>query len=561
VSDELHWATLWEAIADAIPDEEAIVHGDRRTTWRAMDDRASRLAGAMLAAGLQPRAKVAQYLYNSAEYVESWFATLKIRGVPVNVNYRYVAEELRYLLENSDAEALIFHTSLADRVAEVLPTVPGVKLAVAVDDSGDVSVTKTVDRTQPYEDVIAAASPAPRIERSVDDRVMTYTGGTTGMPKGVMGRIGRGVAGLFAAVPPLVGPSVATSIDDAVRLARLLRANDTPIRSLPACPLMHGTGMVIGMQTGLLLGGTVVLLDNNRHFDAVELWDIVERERVTLVAVVGDPFARPMLQALDQARVDGRTWDLTGLRFISSSGAMFSHEVRAGLVDHLPAVTIFDYISSTEGLMGTAVSRAGDVAPTGRFRPVPGVKVFTEDDRPVAPGSGERGIVGLTVGVPDGYYKDAAKSARTFREVDGVRYSFPGDWAMVEADGSISLLGRGSQCINTGGEKVFPEEVEEALKRHPAVDDCLVVGLPDERFGQRVAAVVSRASQSGAGAAGADVTPDDVLGASRSALAGYKVPRHLLFVDRVPRSPSGKADYPAARQLLLDQIAEGVAQP
>lgn len=256
---------------------------------------------------------------------------------------------------------------------------------------------------------------------------------------------------------------------------------------------------------------------------------------------MGDAFARPMLRSLREAPAG--TWDLSSLLLILSSGAMFSAEVRTGLIEQLPQLMIIDYIAATEGLMGVGISVAGAVAPTGRFMPGPGVKVLTEDGREVTPGSGETGMVAVAGTVPDGYYKDEAKSAATFRIVDGVRYSVPGDWATVDSDGSITLLGRGSQCINTGGEKVYPEEVEEAVKRHPDVDDCLVFGLPDERFGQRIAAVASLVP-------GASVSADELLDAVRSSLAGYKVPRDLEIVDRVPRAPNGKADYPGARELF-----------
>jgi 3-oxocholest-4-en-26-oate---CoA ligase len=258
--------------------------------------------------------------------------------------------------------------------------------------------------------------------------------------------------------------------------------------------------------------------------------------------IVGDPFARPMLHALRHAVDDGRPYDASSLRIIGSSGAMFSEEVRAGLLELLPQVFILDYISSSEGQMGLAVSLAGTVVPTARFTPSTGVKVFSEDDTEVRPGSGERGVVALSVGVPEGYFHDEAKSAATFRVVDGVRYSFPGDWATVESDGNITLLGRGSQCINTGGEKVFPQEVEEAVKCHPAVEDCLVFALPDERFGQRVAAVVSLAP-------GAAVEVADIVADAGRRLSSFKLPKTMTVVAVVPRAANGKADYDAARAM------------
>ncbi len=537
---ELHWATLWESLADALPDADAVVQGERRRTWGELDQRAARLAGAFAAAGIAPGARVAQFLFNSVEFVESWYGALKVRGVPVNVNYRYLDTELLYLLDNSDAEVLVFHSSLGDRVARIRGRATKLKLLVEVDDGSPGQVPGAVA----YEDLVVRSEPMSRIERPAEDPSVIYTGGTTGMPKGVMGRVGRGVAALLTAVPSTVGQAPVTTIADATAMAKRLRDTGDHIVSLPACPLMHATGLVIGMQTAMLLGGTVVLLDQ-RRFDPAELWQAVERERVNLLVVVGDPFARPMLQALDEAPSH---WDLSSVRFISSSGAMFSAEVKAGLLGHLPTATVLDYISSTEGLMGVSISRHDDIAATGRFMPVPGVKVFDTDDRPVEAGSGQEGAVALANGVPDAYYKDEVKSAATFREIDGVRYSFPGDFATIDTDGSLVLLGRGSQCINTGGEKVFPEEVEEVLKRDPSIEDCLVFGVPDERFGQRVVAVASPAP-------GTEPDLAAVLDQARTELSSYKLPRRLELLDAVPRTPAGKADYPTAKQLFVERTS------
>ena len=307
---------------------------------------------------------------------------------------------------------------------------------------------------------------------------------------------------------------------------------------------MHGTGCWLGMMVPQMLGGTAVLLAQ-RSRDPVELWSPVARERVSLVVVVGDPFAKPLLRALD----DGpERWDVSCLRLMVSSGAMFSLEVKQGLLRHIPDLVIADVLGSTEGGMGQSLVRAGTSAETAKFKLNPAVKVFTDDGREARPGSGEIGLVANGGMVPLGYYKDPGKSARTFREVNGVRYSFPGDMATVEADGSITLLGRGSNCINTGGEKVFPEEVEEALKMHPAVEDALVFGVPDERFGQRVVGVASLV-------AGTTMAPDAIVADARQRLASYKLPKRLVVVARVPRAPNGKPDYAAAKRLFEDFTA------
>jgi fatty-acyl-CoA synthase len=380
---------------------------------------------------------------------------------------------------------------------------------------------------------------------------MLYTGGTTGLPKGVVSRTGPHVASIIAAVAPLLGVDPSVDIEQVPAIAARTVADQAQIVSLPACPLMHGTGLGIGVIPPMAYGGCVVLL-TGRRFEADELWSTVAAERVTWTVIVGDPFARPMWHSLRTAQADGRPYDTSSLRVIGSSGATFSAEVRTGLLELLPAILILDYISSSEGQMGLAVSAAGHVVPTASFTPSDGVKVFTEDDRPVEPGSGERGLVALSVGVPEGYFGDEAKSAATFRVVDGVRYSFPGDWATVAADGTIALLGRGSQCITTGGEKVFPQEVEEAIKCHAAVEDCLVFGRPDERFGQRVTAIVSLVS--GVAADPAEMMAEMMAEAGRR-LSSYKLPRDMAVVAVVPRAANGKADYPAARA-LYEETAE-----
>ncbi len=540
---ERHFATVWESVADVVGDQVAIVQGDLRRTWQDFEDRAARLAAAFTDAGLEPGATVAEYLFNSPEYLETYFGALKMRAVPVNVNYRYLDEELLYLLDNSDSQVLVFHSSLADRVTRVRERATKVRLWVQVTDDESALVEGAIG----YETLLAAHEPAPRIERSPQDITMTYTGGTTGMPKGVMSPIGPGVDGVLTASPPIVGEAPVTDPAAVAPLAARFVAEGRRMVGLPACPLMHATGLTIGALPSLTFGGTIVLLAG-RGLDVDEVWDAVEQERVLSLTVVGDAFSRPLLRGLDQDRASGRERDLTSLLVILSSGAMFSTEIKAGLHDHIPGGLILDFIAATEGTMGISYSSKDRPAETGHFTPSPGVKVFTATDTEVAPGSGESGVVGVAGPTAVGYFKDAAKSEATFRVIDGVRYSFPGDWATVAADGSLTLLGRGSQCINTGGEKVFPEEVEEAIKRHPAVEDSLVFGVADERFGQRVVAVVSAADSASATA----LDGGAVVESLRAQLSSYKLPREIVVVATVPRAPNGKADYSAAKRLFTE---------
>jgi fatty-acyl-CoA synthase len=538
---ELHYATLWESIADAIGDREAVVTGTLRRTWSEYEDRASRLAAAFAGAGLGRDSKIGLYLWNSNEYMEAQFAGMKLRGVPININYRYLDDELFYMLDNSDAEALVFHTSLGDRVERVKGRFPRVKLWIEVDDGGP-----SLPGALAYEEVIAGHDPAPRITRSPDDIYMLYTGGTTGMPKGVMYDMG-GILQAFIAIGfPIVGLGL-PEVDAIPALTAGLWDEGRNITSIPACPLMHGTGQWLGAMIPHCAGARVVML-TERSFDGRELWQVAERERATQLVIVGDAFAKPMLRALDEAKAEGRAHDLSSVKLLVSSGVMWTAEVKSQLLDWHEFVLI-DAMGSSEGSMGSQITTRGNIGQTARFTKNPTTRVFTEDGREVEPGSGEAGMVASGGMVPIGYYKDEAKSAATFRTIDGVRYSFPGDWAIVEADGSITLLGRGSNCINTAGEKVYPEEVEEAVKEHPDVIDCLVVGVDDEKFGQRVTGVASLR-------AGSDADGEALRRFTRSKLAGYKVPKQLFVVDEVRRAENGKADYKWARKAVEEALAQ-----
>jgi fatty-acyl-CoA synthase len=536
---------IWEAIADAVPDQAAVVQGERRVSWGDYEQRAARMAQALLDVGLGIGAKVGMYLYNSPEYCETNFAAFKIRAVPINVNYRYLDDELRYLLDNADVEALVFHTSLADRVARVAPDLDGVRLLIEVDDGPAPDGTAHVDGAVAYEAVIADTAPAARTEVSDDDVYIFYTGGTTGMPKGVMYPTGEFTEFFLRSYPPMIG---LPPVEDAGALpatARRMFAAGTPLVAMSGPPLMHGTGCWLGMMVPHLFGGTAVLQEG-RGLDAAEVWNAVEREGVQHLIVVGDAFAKPLLRALDDQPA---RWDLSSLRLMISSGAMFSADVKHGLIGHLPALAIADVLGATEGGMGTSVTTK-DTPPTetAKFSLNATAKVFRDDGTEVVPGSGDIGVVANGGMVPIGYYKDPEKSARTFRVVDGVRYSFPGDMATIAADGTLVLFGRGSNCINTGGEKVYPEEVEEALKGHPAVEDALVFGVPDDRFGQRVVGIASPSP-------GRSTTAEEIIAGARQRLSSYKLPKALRIVTTIPRAPNGKADYKRARELFADAEA------
>ncbi len=539
---ELHFATVWEAITDEIGDTTAVVHGEVRRSWSEFDARSACLASAFVGAGLGPDSKIGLYLYNGNEYLEAQYAAFKMRGVAVNVNYRYLDDELWYLLDNSDAEALVFHSSLGERVARVIDRLPKLKLLIEVDD-GD---SGKVPLAHAFETTVAGHDPMPRITRNEDDIYMLYTGGTTGMPKGVMYAVGGMTAGYLSGGFPLLGLPVPNSPDEVGSLVKQATDAGNRLISIPCAPLMHGTGIWLGAFIPMLAGGQVVTMQN-RSLDANELLGLVQAERATNLTIVGDAFAKPIIRAIDEASDAGSPYDTSSLKMIISSGVMFTSEVKEQVLDRIEQVVIVDAMGSTEGAMGISMSMKGLPPSTAKFSQMPDTKVFTEDGRLVQPGSGEVGMVAAGGNVPLGYFKDAEKTARTFKVIDGVRYSFPGDMATVNEDGSINLLGRGSQVINTGGEKVFPEEVEEAVKRVAGVQDCLVVGVDDDRFGQAVTAVASRVE-------GSDVDEATVIADVKTQLAGFKAPKRVVFVGQIPRAANGKADYKTAKQHALDAI-------
>jgi fatty-acyl-CoA synthase len=534
-----NFADAFEVVAECLPDADAQVQGDRRISWRDFDRRADGVARTLLDAGVRHQDKVALYLYNGPEYLEACTAAWKAGLVPVNTNYRYTEDELAYLWDNADAVAVVFHGTFVDTVEAVRPRLD-VHTWLWVDDGTGPCPEWAV----PYEDAAASATDRTVAPwgRDGSDLLMLYTGGTTGMPKGVMWRQDD----LFRTYAQAVAPAYGDDGElDAIR-ANLTAPGATHIS---ACPLMHGTGWFTGLMTQMT-GGCVVNL-TGRTFDVVELLDTIEREGVNTIAIVGDAFAKPMLRALD---AEPDRWDLSSLVAIISSGVMWSEASKAGLLAHHPGMILQDAFSSSEALnMGTSVSAAGAAAETAKFTLGPSALVIGEDGRPVEPGSGEIGrvAVGGDDGVvPVGYYKDPEKSAATFIEIDGRRYSMPGDYAMVEADGTLTLLGRGSVCINTGGEKVFPEEVEEALKSHPAVFDAVAVGVPDEKFGEAVTAVVEATP-------GASVDEAEVIAHVKQHLAAYKAPKRVLTTETIGRAPNGKVDYQAVRAFAEARVNAG----
>jgi acyl-CoA synthetase (AMP-forming)/AMP-acid ligase II len=520
VVSSFNLADLWEAVADLVPERTAAVCGDVRRSYAELEERSNRLANWMAAQGVEPGQHVGLYLTNGIEYLEAMLACFKIRAVPINVNYRYVAGELRYLFDDADVVGVLVQPEFVDRLAEVVPELPAVRWSLTVGDE--------------YEAALAASSPERSFpERTGDDHYVIYTGGTTGLPKGV---VWRQEDAFFACIGGGDPSRQAGAVERPDQVPE--RIMDASVVFLPVAPLMHAAGQWTSLSW-LYAGGTVVLLPGS--LDPAEVWRTVEREKVNLITVVGDPVVRPLVDAW----IAEGPWDVSSLFSIGSGGAPLTPSLKDQLIALVPNAVVADGFGSSEtGAQGSSRVAAGQSSGgVTRFTPYETTTVLDEATRrPVEPGSGVTGRVALRGRIPLGYYNAPDKTAETFVEVDGERWVLTGDMATIDEDGSINLLGRGSVCINTGGEKVHPEEVESVLKAHPKVYDVVVIGVDDERWGQRVAAVVQPVD-------GEHLTLDELVEHSRGELAGYKVPRSLVLVDQVERSPAGKADYRWAQRV------------
>lgn len=528
--------TIWEAIARDLPDAVAVSEPDRDYTFAEFSDRAGRLAAALEAAGVGPGDKVACYLYNGAPYLETVFAAFKLGAVPVNANYRYTQHELTALLADADAAALVFSGDLAANVAHAAATLPSLRLLVRAGAFEGQAGARSLD------DIYATTPPRPPSPRPASDQLFMYTGGTTGKPKGVIwhlyqlfGSMGPALfSRLGAAAPP-------ETLDELMALVRSVHAEGRSPVVLSAVPLMHATGLFNSLGT-LTAGGRVVMTRPG-GLDPRHVWELVGAQRVRTLVVAGNAVCRPLVDELLAAEAAGRPYDLSSLEAITSSGTVLSDRVKRALHERA-TVTISDAVASSEGgpFLVAVTSSVADLP--SRFYPTAGTQVLTASGTPVEPGSGQVGTLAFGGSIPSGYYKDEAKTSATFRVVGGVRYSMPGDLATVDADGAIRFLGRGAGVINTGGEKVHPQEVEDVLLAYPGVTDASVVGVPDETWGERVVAVVATAD--------GGLTPEGLRAAVRRRLAGYKVPRAVVLLPALPRTPTGKLELSRVRAIAAD---------
>lgn len=539
VAVALNIADLAEHAIDAVPDRVALICGDEKLTYAQLEEKANRLAHYLIDQGVKKDDKVGLYCRNRIEIVIAMLGIVKAGAILVNVNYRYVEGELRYLFDNSDMVALVHERQYSDRVANVLPDTPNVKTILVIEDGSD----KDFQRYGGVEFYSAIAQGSPERdfgERSADDIYLLYTGGTTGFPKGVMWRHEDIYRVLFGGTDFATGQFV----EDEHDLAKAAAANPPMVR-YPIPPMIHGATQSATWMS-IFSGQTTVLAP---EFNAEEVWRTIHEHKVNLLFFTGDAMARPLLDALDT----DHDYDLSSLFLLASTAALFSPSIKERLLELLPNRVITDSIGSSEtGFGGTSIvakdaPHAGGPRVTIDHRTV----VLDEEGNEVKPGSGVRGFIAKKGNIPVGYYKDEKKTAETFKTINGVRYAIPGDWALVEEDGTVTMLGRGSVSINSGGEKIYPEEVEAALKGHPDVFDALVVGVPDPRYGQHVAAVVQPRP-------GTRPTLAELDRFVRSEIAGYKVPRSLWLVDEVKRSPAGKPDYRWAKEQTEARPADDV---
>jgi 3-oxocholest-4-en-26-oate---CoA ligase len=549
---EFNLADLFEHAVDVFGEREYLVANGVRRTYAEMEARANQLAHHLAAEGVGPGDHVGIYAYNRVEWVETLWAVFKLRAVWININYRYVEEELRYLFSSSDVVAMVVDRRFAARVAACRDSLPKLSHVIVVDDgSGEpdghgegLAGFGQVDVVD-FETAVASQSPerdfAPR---SPDDRYILFTGGTTGLPKGVVWRHEDVLFALGGGIDPLTN----FRIDNPEALARKALADNFAITFLPIAPLMHGATQW-GVMGQSFKGNRVVLVE---RFDPAGVWSLVAELGVNLVMFTGDAMARPLIEEYEAKALAGKPYDTSSLIGLSSTAAVFSPDVKEAFFLHFPNLVMTDAIGSSEsGANGIAVLKAGHTAMRGgpTVTAVVDSVVLNAGLRPMLPGTGEVGRLARSGNIPLGYYNDPVKTAEVFIEADGTRYVMTGDLALLEDDGTISLLGRGSVSINTGGEKVFPEEVEAAVKSHPDIYDATIVGVPDARWGQRVAAVVEPRP-------GRRPELLSVQEHCRTRIAGYKVPRELHVVEQFVRSPAGKPDYRWALDIALGATSD-----
>jgi len=540
---EFNAADIFEGVVDRVPDREAIVHGSTRLTYKELDARSNKAANALKKLGIKKGSHIGIYAFNCVEWLEIMLGAYKLCAIPININYRYVEEELKYLIDNADMEAIFYHKQFSNKLENIKSHLPLLKDFICIeDDSGEDDV---IDKSFNFEDLIANEDESRLyVDRSGDDKYILYTGGTTGMPKGVVWRMEDVLMTLGGGIDAVTGEKYPTPEAFADKCLQ-----DQTI-ALALAPFMHGGAQWQSFNS--FFSGWKLIINDQVSFDADYVWEVVAKEKVMNLTIMGDAMGRPLCDALPRAIEKGL--DLSSLFVLSSTASVFSASIKDTILEYLPNLFLIDAVGSSEtGATGVNIhTKDGKLKDSGggpKFTKPNFSEILNLDTKEVIPPSDTEtiGYLARKGHVPVAYYKDEEKSKKTFIEVGGVRYSIPGDMAKYEEDGQMTLLGRGSVSINSGGEKIFPEEVEMALKAHPNIFDCLVVGVKDDRWGQKVVAVIQRREND-------ELSLDDIKDVASKYIASYKMPKEIVFSELIERAPSGKPNYQWAQEFANSKL-------
>jgi acyl-CoA synthetase (AMP-forming)/AMP-acid ligase II len=540
---EFNAADIFEGVVDRVPDREAIVHGSTRLTYKELDARSNKAANALKKLGIKKGSHIGIYAFNCVEWLEIMLGAYKLCAIPININYRYVEEELKYLIDNADMEAIFYHKQFSNKLENIKSHLPLLKDFICIeDDSGEDDV---IDKSFNFEDLIANEDESRLdVDRSGDDKYILYTGGTTGMPKGVVWRMEDVLMTLGGGIDAVTGEKYPTPEAFADKCLQ-----DQTI-ALALAPFMHGGAQWQSFNS--FFSGWKLIINDQVSFDADYVWEVVAKEKVMNLTIMGDAMGRPLCDALPRAIEKGL--DLSSLFVLSSTASVFSASIKDTILEYLPNLFLIDAVGSSEtGATGVNIhTKDGKLKDSGggpKFTKPNFSEILNLDTKEVIPPSDTEtiGYLARKGHVPVAYYKDEEKSKKTFIEVEGVRYSIPGDMAKYEEDGQMTLLGRGSVSINSGGEKIFPEEVEMALKAHPNIFDCLVVGVKDDRWGQKVVAVIQRREND-------ELSLDDIKDVASKYIASYKMPKEIVFSELIERAPSGKPNYQWAQEFANSKL-------
>ena len=540
---EFNAADIFEGVVDRVPDREAIVHGSTRLTYKELDARSNKASNALKKLGIKKGSHIGIYAFNCVEWLEIMLGAYKLCAIPININYRYVEEELKYLIDNADMEAIFYHKQFSNKLENIKSHLPLLKDFICIeDDSGEDDV---IDKSFNFEDLIANEDESRLdVDRSGDDKYILYTGGTTGMPKGVVWRMEDVLMTLGGGIDAVTGEKYPTPEAFADKCLQ-----DQTI-ALALAPFMHGGAQWQSFNS--FFSGWKLIINDQVSFDADYVWEVVAKEKVMNLTIMGDAMGRPLCDALPRAIEKGL--DLSSLFVLSSTASVFSASIKDTILEYLPNLFLIDAVGSSEtGATGVNIhTKDGKLKDSGggpKFTKPNFSEILNLDTKEVIPPSDTEtiGYLARKGHVPVAYYKDEEKSKKTFIEVGGVRYSIPGDMAKYEEDGQMTLLGRGSVSINSGGEKIFPEEVEMALKAHPNIFDCLVVGVKDDRWGQKVVAVIQRREND-------ELLLDDIKDVASKYIASYKMPKEIVFSELIERAPSGKPNYQWAQEFANSKL-------